>query len=300
MVTNREEQGGATQAGRPAAQASASISPYTSGLYHPDDLLWQVNREAVLLLSGGRALVMQLAHPLVAAGVAARDDFRNNPIGRLMRTLRGMLGIIYGDLDEADRCARRINELHADVVGTLGAGTSRFAAGSVFDALDPDLLLWVEATLTDSAMTAYSNFVRPLSPVERDAYYQQSLRLAPMLRVPLEVHPSDYPAFSRYLEEKLQGDCLEVTEQAKELAHAVLHPRVAGVPDFVLAPFRFLTIGMLPAALRARFEFPWDARRQKLWQRSISIVRGMRTIAPDILRIMPPARRAEKRLLARD
>jgi uncharacterized protein (DUF2236 family) len=138
-----------------------------AGLYRSSEIFWEVNREGVLLLTGARAVLMQVAHPLVAAGVAEHSRFREEPLGRLRRTLEGMLSMIYGDGAEAERAAAAVNRAHAAVRGDLSCATARFAKGTPYSATDPDLALWVHATLVDSALLGFETFVRELSPPSR-------------------------------------------------------------------------------------------------------------------------------------
>src|SRR4030081_2124382 len=110
------------------------------GLFEEDSITRRVNRENILLLGGGRALLMQIAHPKVAAGVDEHSDFRSHPIRRLRRTIRMTMAIVFGDRETALTAARAVNQVHAKVRGTG------------YRALDPDLLLWVHATLADTAL----------------------------------------------------------------------------------------------------------------------------------------------------
>src|SRR5213076_666668 len=103
------------------------------------------NGEAALILAGPRALLMQIAHPLVAAGVAQHSGFPAGAYRRLARTMQAMLAISFGDSEQARRAAERVTSLHRTVSG-------RSAAGRGYSALDPELLAWVWATLVDSAL----------------------------------------------------------------------------------------------------------------------------------------------------
>src|ERR1700704_720385 len=120
------------------------------GLYEDDSITRRVNRENILLLGGGRALLMQLAHPKVAAGVDDHSDFRPRPIRRLRRTVVMTMAIVFGKRETALAAARSVNQAHGRV------------QGEDYRALDPDLLLWVHATLVDSALVTYEKFVPPL------------------------------------------------------------------------------------------------------------------------------------------
>ena len=109
--------------------------------------MWRINREAVLLGAGPTALLLQLAHPLVAEGVAAHSDFEADPSGRLRRTLRTTLAMVFGDGPAAEAAVRRLNRVHAAVRGEAADPEARVRRADAYRALDPALLLWVQATL---------------------------------------------------------------------------------------------------------------------------------------------------------
>ncbi len=270
-----------------AARASA-------GLYAPDSMMWQVNREAVLLLAGPRALLMQLAHPLVAAGVAAHSDFQSDPLRRLRRTLDAMLGIIYGDLAHARECAERVNRVHESVSGTLPTGTAAIPAGTPYTAFDPALLFWVNATLIDSALTAYECFVRPLDVSERETMYQESKRMAPLLRLPASTLPASFEDFRSAITDLIEGPLLEPTPEARALADSVLHPAVPLLPRALADVGSVVTLALLPATLRERYGFVWDRKRELAWRAARELVRRTLPLLPGFARTLPQARRAER------
>src|SRR5690242_4971902 len=127
-------------------------------------MTWRVDRElAVLLGSGSRALLLQVAHPKVAAAVADHSRYRSDPLGRLRDTLNAIYGFAFQDLPTVEGILDHIHCLHTRVRGTTPDGNH-------YSALDPHLLLWVYATLIDSSLLAYETFVAPLSRSDRDAY----------------------------------------------------------------------------------------------------------------------------------
>ena len=146
-------------------------------------MFWRVNREMVSLLAGGRALLMQIAHPKVAAGVAEHSRFKEDPLGRLHRTMNTMWSIVFDEAAAARVSLERVRSVHGKVRGVVAQNEASFT-GARYDALDPDLLLWVHATLIDSGMVAYDNFVAPLSPVEASRYYEESKILARLFDIP--------------------------------------------------------------------------------------------------------------------
>lgn len=264
------------------------------GLYRPGDQMWRVNREAVLLLSGPRALLMQIAHPLVAAGVAEHSEFRSDPLARLRGTLEAMLGMIYGSHEEAQRHAQRVNAIHEHVAGRLSTETAAFERGTAYSALDPALLFWVQATLIDSALTAYECFVAPLGSDEKQRLYEESKSMAPLLRLPISALPSDYPEFRRAVDDTLRGDTLEVTPEARAIADAVLHPGLLHLPRWVWQLGGIVPLGLLPQGLRARYGFAWSRRHELTFRFVSRSLRTLRPLTPELLRTLPRARRAER------
>src|SRR6266567_4291650 len=185
-----------------------------TGLFAEDSITRRVNRENILLLGGGRALLMQLAHPKVAAGVDEHSDFRSHPIRRLRRTIRMTMAIVFGDRDTALAAARAVNQTHGRV------------RGHEYRALDPDLLLWVHATLVDSALVTYDTFVRALSPRERDEFFQESKLLGELLGIPRERFPVMYDDFVDYMDGMLSDGSVRVGPLAIDLGRPVVRPRL--------------------------------------------------------------------------
>src|ERR1700737_705495 len=168
-----------------------SIRP---GLLGEDAVIRRVNRENVPpLLGGERALLMQIAHPKVAAGVDEHSDFRRHPIRRLRRTLLMTMAIVFGDRETAAAAARAVNQVHSRV------------RGDGYHALDPDLLLWVHATLVDTALVTYETFVQRLDPRERENFYQEMKLLGELLGVPRDRFPAKMADFEAYMDSMLGG-----------------------------------------------------------------------------------------------
>jgi uncharacterized protein (DUF2236 family) len=218
------------------------------GLFPDDAVIRRVSGEAILLLGGGRALLMQLAHPKVAAGVADHSGFERDPFGRLRRTLEATYTIVFGTRREADLVARQIWAVHEHVTG------------ADYHANDPELLMWVHATLTDTALRVHGRFLRSLSAAEAERYYEDSIVVAEVLGVPRSMQPADLKAFRQYMRDMVGS--LEVTETARELAGAVLHPRLPFVAEPGMALARTLTAGLLPRPLRQQFGLGWDRNRK--------------------------------------
>jgi uncharacterized protein (DUF2236 family) len=226
----------------------------TGGLFGPDAAIRKVNGEAVLLVGGGRALLMQLAHPLVARGVAEHSGFQANPFARLQRTLAAVYAIVFGTEEQARRAAGTVRAVHDRV------------RGPGYEANDPRLLLWVHATLVDTALRVYNRFIGTLSPSEAEQYYVESTLVAEVLGVPVGIQPSNLAEFRAYV--RTMVGTLEVGNDARRLAGQVLHPKLPWAlapmvePAAVLA--RQVTVGLLPPPLRQGYHLSWDQGRQAL------------------------------------
>lgn len=245
------------------------------GLFADDSIIRRVNRENVLLLGGGRALLMQLAHPKVAAGVDEHSDFRTNPIRRLRRTVRMMMAIIFGDRDTALAAARAVNQVHGRV------------RGHDYYALDPDLLLWVHATLIDSALATYETFVRKLQPAEREDFFQESKLGGELLGIPPTRFAATMNDFDIYLHAMMTGGPVRVDHRAQELSKQVLRPRLRLVPGAVMVPFEVITTGLLPPTLREQYGLPWGRGRQRAFRLALKTLPRVVALTPPVFRVWP-------------
>ena len=249
-------------------------------LYAPDSVTWRINQEPALLLGGGRALLMQLANPGVAAGVAEHSDFRRQPMRRLLRTLELTLALTFGEREEALAAARQINAVHQRI---RGAG---------YSATDPRLLLWVHATLIETALVTYGVFVGPLAQTARETYYQESKLLGGLLGLANSAYPASLPDFEEYMAGVLAGGNLLIDARARELAAAVLRPPLRWVPKLAYWPTAAVTAGLLPWRLRAAYELPWGRAEQFAFAAVRRSVPRVIALMPRRLRVVPPARRA--------
>jgi len=261
-------------------------------LFDPHGYLWRVNREGVLLLGGGRALLLQVAHPLVSAGVAAHSNFENEPLQRLRRTLDLTLTAVFGDAASALRAVRAIEARHRPVRGALDGAVGRYCAGTVYDAADPELMLWVHATLVDSALLVYERFVQPLSHRAREAYYEESKITARLFAIPSEYIPATLADFRNYMHEMIEGGQLAVGATGRRIAASVLRPPLAPGLRQAAASASFFTTGLLPPTVRALYGLAWDERRERRLNRLAGLSRLALPVLPSLLRDFPHARRA--------
>ena len=211
-------------------------------MFGPGSMMWKVNRESVLLLGGRAALLMQLAHPLVAAGVADHSDFRADPVTRLKRTLEATLAIVFGDVQTAHASIERINAVHATVKGVSPDGVP-------YSALDPRLLLWVHATLTDAAVRVYEAAFGPLDPDEIDSYYGETKVIAELFGIPEDMIPGSIHAMRAWMDERIATGEVRVTDQARELAEPILRP-LRVIPQRLARSTALIEAALLPEPIR--------------------------------------------------
>jgi len=267
-----------------------------AGYYGPGSITWRLGREAVLALGGNRAVLMQLAHPLVAAGVNDHSAFRRDPYGRFLRTYELTQAIIFGTRAAANKAAQTINQRHQHVRGTLGGAAGSFPSGAAYQAHDPDLLLWVHATLIDTVLQLYPMLIAPLAPAEQEQYYQESLRTVRLLGLPPDRCPPTLAAFHEYMRAMLNSDALAVTPAAKDLAALVLHPPARPVVWPLFEATANITIGLLPPRLRAMYGYSWGRGQQFLFDAWLRSTRRALPHLPPWLREFPMARAAEQRV----
>ena len=245
------------------------------GLFAEDSITRRINRENILLLGGGRALLMQLAHPKVAAGVDEHSDFRAHPIRRLRRTIRMTMAIVFGDRDTALTAARGVNHVHAKV------------QGPDYRALDHDLLLWVYATLADTALVTYEAFVKRVLPHEREEFHQEFKLLGELLGIPRGRFPNTVREFDVYLEQMVSGGSVRVDARARELAEQIMRPPMRVLPGPVMIPLNVITTGLLTPALREQYGLRWGPREQTAYRLALQVVPRVIALTPALLRVWP-------------
>src|SRR5206468_12428924 len=140
------------------------------GGFGPSSLVWRVHRERALLLSAPAVVLMQLAHPLVAAAIAEHTNRDRSVVERAGATIGLNLAVIFGDHNQAERAAMHVRDLHTAIRGKLLAAVGTFPAGSSYRADDPELLRWGHATIAWAALEAYERFIKSLRPADRDRY----------------------------------------------------------------------------------------------------------------------------------
>lgn len=246
-----------------------------AGLFPDDAIIRRVDSELVLLLGGGRALLMQLAHPKVARGVAEHSAFETDPLARLERTLVATYAVVFGTAEQAAQAGGAVHRVHERVIG------------DDYHANDPELLMWVHATLVDTALAIHRRFLRPLPEADAERYYQESTRVAEVFGLSRDRQPDDLAAFRRYVRTMVDDLSAGLGDESRRLARSVLHPRLPLVTAPVMAGVRELTAGLVPARLRRAYGLPWDRGRQAALEAAGLALRTGLPLVPPMLRRLP-------------
>jgi uncharacterized protein (DUF2236 family) len=209
-------------------------------------------------LGGGPAVLLQVAHPLVAAGVAEHSDYGRNLWRRLVRTLRALYLIAYGTKQEAELAAEQVRSVHARVRGATSTRLGRFAPGTPYSAEDPELMLWVHATLVEASLVVYHRFVSPLTADEQERYYRDMTVVARLFGTPDAVLPRTLADFREYFAAQLAGDTIAVTAPAQRVAAVVLRAPVPAPMRVLVPAHRLATAGVLPPRLRREYGLRWS------------------------------------------
>jgi len=251
-----------------------------------------------VLLGWSRAILLQLAHPLIAAGVAEHSAFRGGSLAaalRLRHTVQAMLRLSFGDQATSDRTLAGIRAIHQRVHGQLRQATGPFPAGHPYSAEDPALLVWVHVTLLDSVLRTYDLLVAPLREADRDQYCEEAAPVAIALGArPAEV-PRTWRELTTYLDGIVGGDQLAIGADARPLAAAILHPPLRVLTAPLAWVNRQITVGLLPARVRAQYGLAWDDRRARVLRLLVRVLRVARRATPRRWAHWPEARAAARR-----
>jgi uncharacterized protein (DUF2236 family) len=273
----------------------AEVQDPVAGIYGPGSQSWEIGKESVLFVGGGKAALLQLAHPYVAHTVEQHSQTRTDPLGRFQRTFDNVFAMVFGELDDAIKSARRVHNVHTRIFGEISEDVGAFRQGHRYEANDEHALLWVHATLIDTAVQVYELFMRPLSYTEKDAYWQESKRFARLFGIPDSVLPGDWAAFARYNQRMLGSDLIRVGRPALELRGFLFAtPRPALVPLF--AWLETMTAGLLPERLRREFELEWGFGQAAVFNASVAALRRVYPRLPPRLRYSPAYVGARRRL----
>ncbi len=286
-----------------AAVAARTPDPI-AGIFGPDSLSWRINRESALFLGAGRAALLQLAHPWVAAALAQHSSLLSSHIARFHNTFRVVFTMVFGSLDQALAAARGLHVVHTRIRGEIPEDVAAYRSGSHYEANDIAALRWVFATLVESAVLAYECALASLpgaqgglSSAERDQYYAESKTLAGLFGIPAVALPADWQAFVAYNRGMHASGALGVSHAARTMAQNLL----AGAGSRIKPPFwyRALTAEWLPERFRNEFGLEFGTNEQQAAQRARFHLPQIYRLLPQAVRFIGPWREAQARLVGK-
>jgi uncharacterized protein (DUF2236 family) len=261
----------------------------------PAEVSRRVNAERLMLLGWLRALLLQLAHPLLAAGVSEHSTFRGSAtagFSRLGQTVDAMLAITFGSPPERERALDGIRAIHRRVHGTLAAPCGPFEAGTPYSAEDSPLLIWVHATLAESIVLTYERLIEPLTPADRDRYCGDSADVAVALGAVADAVPRSWAAVRSYVATECVAGRVVVGPHARAMARALLSPFGNRLANAIVTPaVSFLAAGLVPPDVRVQYGWHWSARRARRYRRLMAVLGSMRRVTPDRIAVWTRARR---------
>jgi uncharacterized protein (DUF2236 family) len=290
-------------------------------LYGPGSEAWRLNRESALLLGAGPlAVLLQIAHPLVAEGVAQHSTFRDDPWARLDGTLRSYLRIVYGTTTVARAEIRRLNGLHRTVAGSVSDPAAAARFGGAYTARDPELSQWVHATLVWATLVTVDRWLGPVPRERKARFYAETLVVGRGFGVPEAILPADLDAFEGYVAAMLgPGGPVHPSAVSRDLAAAILHPPLAPVvgrgavaqrlggaapalagllrhaPRSTLTPLLVPAVGLLPGTVRTELGLPWGTAERAIDVWLTAAWRLWRPAFPSTVRWFPQALAADQR-----
>jgi uncharacterized protein (DUF2236 family) len=257
----------------------------------PGSLTWRCAADARGLLLAPAALILQVAHPVVGAAVAEHSDFTTEPWTRLIHTIRSVDRLVFGAAPVAAAEGRRLRRLHAGIRGVDPAGRP-------YHGLDPDAYAWVHLTLVRFLVDVQRLLGAPLTGAEQEALYLEWRQVGVVLGIAEIRLPSTWADFGRYFDDTVEHT-LEATSSVQDVLAAVARPKkpFALLPGVAWQPVAdragdlslLLTIGTLPASLRARIGVSWTDHDQECFDRRARRLRTVCSLLPPPLRTFPPA-----------
>jgi uncharacterized protein (DUF2236 family) len=260
-------------AGATAADPRALIPP-------PGGVTWRIASDARVLAAAGYALLLQVAHPTVGAGVGEHSTFRADPWGRLLRTLDFTSSMVYGGAELAAETGSRVRRMHARING-MGADGRRYSA------LDSEAYAWVHATLADAIVRGNARFVRPIPREELETFWAEWRRLGALLEVDDGELPERWSDFAAYFD-RMVAERLADNPTVHDVLDSLASPpppdlplltdpvwKAARIPAARLV--RAGTVGLMPPELRAKLGLGWS-RAQEVELRALG--RASRAAGP--------------------
>ncbi len=252
------------------------------GYFGPDSVSWRVHREVTVLFGGARAVLLQAAHPLVIAGARETGFYERNPWKRLQRTLMLTYAITFGTKSEAHAAAERINDVHARVKGVDEV------TGLAYDALDPELLLWVHECLVDSALLFEELTVGGLNDAGRQRFHEEQMLVAEMVMIPRAIIPPTVLALRASMQGVIDSGILRVTDAARKVADLFEDPPKEAQWRPVLKAVSRLAFDTLPPEVRDLYGVRLGTAQRMEIRATLAAIRALRPVLPPKYRYIAP------------
>lgn len=279
----------------------AQVPDANAGLFGPDSMMWRISRYmAPGGLGAGRALLLQISHPWITAGIDEHSVTRKDPLKRARDTFRYILTMVYGTREQALAAAHDVRIIHDKVKGHMPYNAGPFAQGSEYRANEMKAMIWVHATLWETLMLMYEESVGPVSDFDKERYYEETKLFAYLFGIPEEALPAHWWDFLAYCQ-KMREEQLAVTPASKELASYLFGVHSIG-GAFLWLPMQYeklVTAANMPDKLREGYGFGWGPTRNLVYTTSMATVRGMHHVFPDFLLENPAYKEAMARIEGR-
>lgn len=267
------------------------------GFFAADSMVRRLHRERLVLFSGVRALLMQACDPLAVVGFERHSVIFDDPQVRLQRTDERMSRIYFGSGEEAERTGRIVRAMHRRVRGETPDDYGPIPKGTLYDASDPELGLWVLATLADSALVYYERIFGALEAAERERYWSEYRRVGELLGLPPDSMPATHADLKEYVQGRLGDGSLWISGERRERAvRMILEPPYSGWLRLAVTPVtetvKLISVGLLPPEIRRLFGFGWDPGREALLRSALLQLRVGSRFWLDAVRLHPAARAA--------
>jgi uncharacterized protein (DUF2236 family) len=271
-------------------------------LVGPESVTWRYASDARLYSVMLYPLLLQVAHPVVGAGVRDYSDFEHRPWNRLLRTIDYATVLVYGG-DDAAAMGRKLRGLHRGFRGVREDGTPYYA-------LESEAYAWVHATLLESYVAGHAQFGRPLTPAQRGQFYLEYKRLGRLIGVGERDLPPTWTEFTGYFNEMCEQQLVRTVSVDRVLAAATgpVPPPLPVLPGplwrgMAIPARRALWlggIGLLTPSLRERFGLTWTTTDEKQFRTLGRASRALTPILPKPLQIVGPAQlRVRRKAIAR-
>lgn len=259
--------------------------------FAPDSAIWEINRERVLLLTGVKVLLMQIAHPMVAEAVYNHSYVFKKPLLRLHRTLKLTLGMVFGTKSEVAQAIAEIEQAHRPAVGKLEQGVGIHAAGTSYNPRHPEQALWVFATLVEGAISGYETLVAPLSPIRKQEMLDNSSQIATWMGIPQQYIPASYDDLVTYMQDAIDSQIVIVSDKARKIAPFITTQSIPLV-NIMSYPIVHMNIALLPEKLRQQYGYQLGSRENTVIQGVFGLSRRVTPRFPHFIRFAPEYHRA--------